>query len=123
MARFVYYNQNDDNVTRNDCVTRAISLASGLSYPTVRRKLRYTARLLGCEKLCVSCYEFLIREVLGGVPKNCEGMSINDFARVHPRGVYLLRMDGHITTLIDNALYDIFDCRNHRITNAWELHN
>lgn len=123
MAKYVYYNRNDDKVTRNDCVTRAISLASGLSYPTVRRKLRYTARLLGCCKLCVSCYEFLIREVLGGVPKNCEGMTVNDFARVHPHGTYLLRMNGHITTLIDNTLYDIFDCRNHRITNAWEIHN
>ncbi len=123
MARFVYYNQNYDKVKRNDCVTRAISLASGLPYSTVRRKLRYTARLLGCSKLCVSCYEFLIREVLGGVPKNCEGMTINDFADLHPDGTYLLRMDGHITTLIDFTLYDIFDCRQERITNAWKMHN
>lgn len=123
MAKYVYYNRNDDKVTRNDCVTRAISLASGLSYPTVRRKLRHTARLLGCCKLCVSCYEFLVREVLGGVPKNCEGMTVNDFAYIHPHGTYLLRMNGHITTLINDTLYDIFDCRNHKITNAWELHN
>lgn len=123
MARYVYYNRNDDKVSRNDCVTRAISLASDLSYQTIRRKLRYTARLLGCEKLCVSCYEFLIREVLGGTPVNCEGMTVDDFAKLHPNGTYLLRMDGHITCLIDYTLYDIFDCRQHRITNAWRLHN
>ena len=123
MARFVYYNRNDDKVSRNDCVTRAISLASGLPYSTIRKKLRYTARLLDCCKLCVSCYEFLIREVIGGTPVNCEGMTINDFAELHPQGTYLLRMDGHITTLIDFTLYDIFDCRNHRITNAWKIHN
>lgn len=123
MAKFVYYNRNDDKVSRNDCVTRAISLASGLPYSTIRRKLRYTARLLACEKLCVSCYEFLIREVLGGVPINCEGMTVNDFAKLHPYGTYLLRMDGHITTLIDFTLYDIFDCRKKRITNAWKMKN
>ena len=123
MARFVYYNRNDDKVSRNDCVTRVISLASGLPYSTIRKKLRYTARLLDCCKLCVSCYEFLIREVIGGTPVNCEGMTINDFAELHPQGTYLLRMDGHITTLIDFTLYDIFDCRNHRITNAWKIHN
>ena len=123
MARFVYYNRNDDKVSRNDCVTRAISLAGDLPYNTVRRKLRYTARLLGCEKLCVSCYEFFIREVLGGTPVNCEGMSVDDFAQLHPYGTYLLRMDGHITTLIDNTVYDIFDCRAIKITNAWRLHN
>ena len=124
MARFVYYNRNDNpTVERNDCVTRAISLASGLPYSTVRRKLRYTARLLDCEKLCVSCYEWLIREVLGGTPVNCEGMTINDFAELHPYGTYLLRMDGHILTLIDFTVYDIFDCRKHRITNAWKMPN
>ena len=123
MARFVYYDRNDDKVSRNDCVTRAISLACGLPYSTIRKKLRYTARLLDCCKLCVSCYEFLIREVIGGTPVNCEGMTINDFAELHPQGTYLLRMDGHITTLIDFTLYDIFDCRNHRITNAWKIHN
>ena len=123
MARFVYFNQNDDQAKRNDCVTRAISLASGLPYSTVRRKLRYTARLLDCQKLCVSCYEFLIREVLGGTPVNCENMSIDDFAELHPNGTYLLRMDGHITTLVDFTLYDIFDCRQERITNAWKMHN
>ena len=123
MARYVYYNRNDDQVKRNDCVTRAISLASGLPYKTIRRKLRYTARLLDCEKLCVSCYEWLIREVLGGTPKNCEGMTVNDFADLHPYGTYLLRMDGHICTLMDFTLYDIFDYREHFITNAWKMHN
>lgn len=123
MARYVYYNRNDDQVKRNDCVTRAISLASGLPYKTIRRKLRYTARLLDCDKLCVSCYEWLIREVLGGTPVNCEGMTVNDFAKLHPNGTYLLRMDGHICTLIDYTLFDIFDCREHFITNAWKMHN
>ena len=123
MANYIRYNQNDDKINRNDCVTRAISLASKLPYSTIRRKLRYTAKLLGCQKLRVSCYEFLIREVLGGVPINCEGMTINNFAELHPYGTYLLRMDGHISTLIDFTVYDIFDCRQHYITNAWRLNN
>lgn len=123
MARFVYYNQNDDKVTRNDCVTRAISLASGLPYSTVRRKLRYTARLLDCKRLCPTCYAWLIQEVLGGLPVNCEGMTANDFAKLRPYGTYLLRMDGHITTLIDDKIYDIFDCRGWLLTNAWKVHN
>ena len=121
MARVRYLNVNYDKIKRNDCVTRAISLASGLPYHKIRKKLFHTARLLDCQKLCVSCYEFLIREVLGGTPKNCEGMTINDFAKLHPKGTYLLRMDGHISTLIDNCVYDIFDCRDYHITNAWYM--
>lgn len=121
MAKFKYFNINPNGEKRNDCVTRAISLACDLPYPTIRRKLRYTAQLLDCCKLCVSCYEFLIREVFGGTPVNCEGMTVDDFAELHPQGTYLLRMDGHITCLIDYTIYDIFDCREHRITNAWKM--
>lgn len=121
MVEFRYLNVNPNKTRRNDCVTRAISLASGLPYHKVRKKLFHTARLLECCKLCNTCYAHLIEKVLGGVPKNCDGMSVFDFARLHPQGTYLLRMDGHITTLIDNCIYDIFDCRKHNITNAWEL--
>ena len=121
MARFEYLNLNPNGERRNDCVTRAISLASGFSYAKTRQKLRHTAKLLDCCRICVSCYEFLIREVLGGVPKNCDGMTVDDFAQLHPQGTYLLRMNGHITTLIDFCVYDIFDCRKHIITNAWKI--
>lgn len=48
-------------------------------------------------------------------------MTVNDFADIHPQGTYLLRMNGHITTLIDYTVFDIFDCREYFITNAWEI--
>ena len=37
MANFRYYNRDEDNVHRNNCVTRAISLASGMSMGETRR--------------------------------------------------------------------------------------
>lgn len=121
MANFRYLNVNPEKRKRNDCVTRAISLASGLPYKVVRKKLFFTAKLLGCCKLCNTCYAHLIEKVLCGTPKNCDGMSVDDFAQLHPQGTYLLRMNGHITTLIDYCVYDIFDCRKHLLTNAWEI--
>ena len=123
MANYVRYINNDDKVTRNDCVTRAISLASGLPYSTTRRKLRYTARLLDCEKLCVSCYEWLIREVLGGTPVNCEGMTVGEFADLHPNGTYLIRISGHLLCIQDNCVYDIWDNRDRVCDRAWKMHN
>lgn len=124
MAKFRYLNVNPNNQKKNDCVTRAIKLASGLSYETIRKKLFHVKHLLDCESsYCVTCYSFIIQEVLGGIPKNCDGMTVNDFAEHHPKGTYLLRMDGHLTTLIDYTLYDIFDCRDNLITNAWQIYN
>lgn len=121
MAKFRYLNVNDDKVKRNDCVTRALTLASGLPYSSIRRKLRYTARLLDCSKLCVSCYSFFIEEVLLGKRTNCDGMTVEEFADLHPIGVFLIRMEGHISVVIDNTIYDIFNCRQHLLTNAWEV--
>jgi hypothetical protein len=122
MADFRYWNENPSFEHRNDCVTRAITLASGLPYAEIRRKLRNTASLLDCESsLCPTCYGFLIQEVLGGVPKDCNGMTVEEFADNYPIGTFLVRMNGHISTVIDNCIYDIFDCRKHLLTNAWQM--
>ena len=121
MANFRYLNVNPNKTKRNDCVTRAISLASGFSYGKIRKKLFHTARLLDCEKLCMTCYCFLIQQVLGGIPKNCENMTVGEFIDKHPEGTYLIRIDGHLTCGLNNTVYDIWDCRNRLCTMAWEI--
>lgn len=113
---------NPDNRKISDCVTRAISLACGLEYKEVRKMLYHTAKLLGCEKLCVMCYKFLIEDVLKCKRVNCDGMYAGDFADLHPTGTYLLRMNGHICTCIDGEVYDIFDSRKYNfLTDAWKV--
>ena len=122
MAKFRYWNENPQFEHHNDCVTRAITLASGMPYGEVRRKLFHTQKLLGFRcKLCETCYSFLIQEVLGGVPKDCHQMTVEEFADLHPNGVYLVRMDGHLSAIIENCVFDTFDCRGHLLTNAWEI--
>ena len=122
MAKMVYLNMNPDNRKISDCVTRAISLACDLEYSKVRKMLYHTAKLLGCMKLCVMCYKFLIEDVLKGKRVNCDGMYPNDFADTHPFGKYLLRMNGHICCCIDGKIYDIFDSRFYNfLTDAWKI--
>lgn len=69
----------------------------------------------------MTCYSFMIQEVIGGVPKNCDGMTVEEFADRNPVGTFLVRMPEHISTIIDGCVYDIFDCRNKMLTNAWEI--
>lgn len=121
MARFVYLNVNPDQTKRNDCVTRAISLATKLPYAEVRKKLFHTAQLLDCEKLCMTCYSFLIQEVLGGMPRNCENMTVEEFADQYPYGTFLVRIDYHLTCIVNNTIYDIWDCKKRLCTAAWEV--
>lgn len=121
MAKFRYYNINPNGEHHNDCVTRAISLASGLPYAKVRKKLRCIAMLFDCCRICTSCYKHLLENVFYYKPLDCDEMTVEEFADKHPCGTYLVRMEQHISCIIDNTIYDIFDCRHHKLTNAWEV--
>lgn len=122
MASFRYWNENPSGEKRNDCVTRAITLACDISYQEVRRKLYHTSKLLNCEsKLCPTCYGFTIQQVLGGVPQNCEGMSVGEFADKHPKGNYLIRIQGHLTCIIDGVCYDTWNCLNKMCDLSWKV--
>ena len=124
MAKFHFLNLEPSATKKNDCVIRAITFASGLPYSTVRKKLFHTSRLLECESTyCNTCYGFLIQEVLGGVPTNCDGMTIGEFADRNPYGTYLIRIEGHLTALRDNTNFDIWDCRSKMCDLAWKIHN
>lgn len=121
MARFVYYNQNPDGEKASDCVTRAISLATGLPYPKIRRKLYHSAKLFDCPKLNVDCYAHLLEDVFKFPQVETYGMTVGEFADTHPYGIYLVRMDGHISSIWWQDVVDIWDCRNSRITNSWRV--
>ena len=121
MAKYRYVNLNPNGEHRNDCVTRAISLASGLDYSEVRRKLRHTSRLLDCIRLCWSCYSFFITEVLGCRQVNCDGLTVGEFADLHPQGIYLIRIKGHLTVIKDNVCYDLWNCLGRECDLAWQI--
>lgn len=122
MCRFIYYNVNPIGERIEDCVCRAITLATGLPYEVIEEKLYYTGKLLDCEKLCVCCYKHLIENVFNYRRVNCDDMTLGEFADLHPHGIYLVRMNGHISCIIDNDCFDIFDCRSKILTDAWRVY-
>ena len=123
MSKFQYLNVNPNKEKRNDCVTRAISFCCGLPYDKVRKKLFHSAKLLDCEKLCPTCYSFAIQEALGGIPVNCDGLTVGEFADLHPKGTYLIRINGHLTSIKNGTVFDIWDCRYRYCDIAWKVQN
>lgn len=121
MARFIYHNVNPDGEKASDCVTRALSLGTGLSYPTIRRKLYHSAKLFDCDRLMVDCYSNLIEKVFGFPRVPIMGMTVGEFADTHPYGIYLVRMPQHISTIWDGDVVDIWDCRDTQITHCWKI--
>lgn len=120
MADLYYFNNNPYGYTDSDCVSRAITLATGEDYTEVGRKLYLIGELLDMEKLNVNCYQFLISKVYGFPEvKFHKGMTVGEFAEQHPQGIYLIRMEGHITTLIDGDLWDLWNASDKIPTNIW----
>lgn len=120
MYTYKYLNVNPVGIEEEDCVTRAIKLATGRSYFEIRKKLQLTAELLDCEELCVCCYNHLLDCVFKFPREEIKsGQTVAEFAKQHQRGVYLVRIDGHLTCIINGCIYDLWNCGNRKATHAW----
>lgn len=117
-----FYNVNPMGKLEEDCVTRAIKLALNEDYDTVQYKLHLIAELFNCDALCVCCYKHLLDDVYK-LPRITThiGKPIKEFLCMYPKGVYLIRVDGHLTCAIDGTVYDIWDCQNEIIDIIWKV--
>ncbi len=120
MARFIYLNLNPNGVKEEDCVTRAITLISGLPYEKVYDKLWLTAELYECDTLCKFCYSNFITNVLKYKEVNSHNLTVEEFADLHPHGSYLVRVNGHLTAIKNGNVYDIWDCRDEICDIVWK---
>ena len=122
MARFVYYNRNPQlNTRKNDCVCRAISFATNLPYTKIEEKLKLTAELYECDRLDMCCYKTLLQDVFKLRPIRCKYLTVGELADKFPKSTIIARTNGHLTAIKRNTVYDIFDCRNELVTNAWAV--
>nr|DAL91365.1 MAG TPA: hypothetical protein [Caudoviricetes sp.] len=105
-----------------DCVCRAISLGLDEDYYTIQHKLELIGDLFDCEELCVCCYKHLLDNVYELERyESYQGMTIEEFLNLNPKGTFIIRVQGHLTCGIDGVLYDIWDCRNEIVDIVWKV--
>ena len=120
MDNYSYYNHNPDALHLQDCVCRAISTASGLKYKTVNNLLEITAKALGCEKLCVCCYDNLLEDILQYPRYDCHfQQTVNELASTYPRLKLIIRVNGHLTCSIYGNILDIWNCSQELVDCFW----
>ena len=103
-----------------DCVTRAISLATGQDYKTIQEQLLLISELFECEKLCVCCYKHLLDYVYNFERiEAVQGMTIEEFLEHFDTGIFIIRVDGHLTCAIDGNIIDTWDCTNKIVDIVW----
>lgn len=125
---FVYYNPNPAGRATSDCVIRAISKLLDLDWDTVFLKLSLMAytKKDNLEKNHVwgdyLAMNGFVRHLVPNMCPNC--YTVKDFCREHPKGRYLLRIDGlrdgHVVTAIDGNYYDTWDSGNEVVDYYYE---
>ena len=107
MARYEFLNINPLGEIEEDCVCRAISLALQEDYYVIQNKLNLVGNLFDCSSLCVCCYKFLLDNVYNlDRIEEYQNYTIEEFAKSNPFGTFIIRIEGHLTCLIDNTCYD-----------------
>lgn len=120
MPDYKYYNRNPENFNMNDCVCRAISTVSGLSYETTNRLLTRIAKKYDCDKLYCSCYSHLLTHVFGYEKYICKtDKTIADVIHDFPNNKLIIRIKGHLTAAIKGKIYDTWDCSDKLVDCFW----
>lgn len=124
MSKFIYENVNPKNRKTEDCVVRAITKATELSYFSI-----YTAL---CDLGFITCrmpdskqtYERLLKN-FGWTkykqPKHADGTKYKVWELVDQESdkTIIISMANHLTCAINGSIYDLWDCRFMCVGNYW----
>lgn len=116
---YKYYNANAKNNFIDDCVIRSISVAEGNTWDETYDKLSVLAREQGLLFSSVPFVEDYLDSKYNRVC--CYSTTVGEFVDKHPKGIYLITMNGHITCSYYGTVIDTFDCRNRIMKCAWKV--
>lgn len=116
---FQYYNSNPNGYHIPDCVVRAITTATGLSYYDVVCMLKLNGTLFQCDELNVRCYEKLLDCDFNFPHYKGDNYYAYEIAEDFPNDILILRMEGHLSLSIRGIIHDIWDCSRECVTDFW----
>jgi hypothetical protein len=119
MSNYKYHNENPNGYHIPDCVIRAITTATGLSYYDVICKLKINGDLFHCDELNVRCYEKLLDYDFDLPHYVGNDKTASKVAEDFKDYIVILRMDGHLSVSVYGVIHDIWDCSDEIITDFW----
>lgn len=108
-----WYNPSPTGRNVGDCAVRAVAKALNTDWETAYALIAEAGYLMGDMPSSNSVWGAVLRQngfVRSGIPNTCpDCYTAEDFARDHPRGVYVLGFGNHVATIKDGKLYDSWD--------------
>lgn len=110
---YIFYNPNPKNKIVGDCVIRAISKLTGMSWDTTFTKLAATAFEMKDMPSSNAVWGTLL-EKMGyfrvHLPIECPNCyTVREICKDFPKGRYLIAADSHVVTIVDGFYYDAWD--------------
>ena len=121
---YEYFNNNPADKIVGDCVVRAISIATNESWDKTY--------------IALALQGFLSKDIMNSnavwgaylmqngferytLPHTCpECYSFSDFAKDHPKGIYVLCTGTHVATVKNSVLMDAWDSQNEVVQFYWK---
>ena len=121
MSDFMYYNANPRKARVEDCVVKAINIATGLEYYTVSRLLDLASEHTGHDRLTMQSYRYLLEDVFGfPVFYPEKGETVEDIIDKYPRNTIIIRVSAHLLTAVNGVIMDLFNSDYRRdVTCYW----
>lgn len=105
---FKKYNPNPQGSYVGDCVIRAISTATGLSWDRVYAELAVQGFMMAD----MPSSNHVWSTYLGNKGFGCSvinGYTVKSFANDYPSGVFILATGSHVVAVVDGDYYDTWD--------------
>lgn len=113
MSSWTEFNPNPAGRRVGDCAVRAIAAALGIDWDQAFNLLADAAYQMGDMPSSDSVWGAVLRQhgfYRRAVSMACpDCYTAADFARDHPRGIYVLAFGGHVATIRDGRLMDSWD--------------
>ena len=122
---FTFRNRNPKNLLRAaDCVARAISLATGETWEDVVMSITTFALPMGRVFNEKEAYTKWLEHKgwqKQPMPRKSNGSkyTVREFAKLYPKGMYLVNVARHVTVVEDGIIYDTWDCGSRTVGNFY----
>lgn len=116
---FIYYNRNPSGDKIEDCVNRAISLATDTDYWFIYYLLYDNSESRSCDMLTKGCYRQILEDYFGLTPQYGRGRTVDEIAQMYKNDRVIMRTKGHAVASINGDIYDLFDCRDYIVDEYW----
>lgn len=121
---YVFFNNNPYRKSTGDCVVRAISVITGMSWDETVDELVDVVHDIGeliSDNTTWGEYLRRIGYKRHVIPDTCPMCyTVRDFAEDHPRGVYVLATGTHVVAVVDGNYIDAWDSGNEKPILYWE---